>query len=251
MARLPAQQGQDRRTENDEPQISPLQGSYSVDSDAHHEIFGRISYSMEHLTYGIVHLVQATDVTDREIKMSLLKHHVEVLFTTFPDLKAELYGKGEAHRDDRNLTVRPMIGQIDDSTIAYENESIGIDGTDEPMTVNTSETVNKNGSAVYATNQGTPIQNSSIPLSSRPHLTGNTLVRTPNTAQTQTIGVGTILSSSRGLEPEQVEPHVIQDRPPTKNVTELVSNRTTPDLPVSEVSKVPFVIGHEKGEELG
>ena len=183
--------------------------------------------------------------------MSLLKHHVEVLFTTFPDLKAELYGKGEAHRDDRNLTVRPMIGQIDDSTIAYENESIGIDGTDEPMTVNTSETVNKNGSAVYATNQGTPIQNSSIPLSSRPHLTGNTLVRTPNTAQTQTIGVGTILSSSRGLEPEQVEPHVIQDRPPTKNVTELVSNRTTPDLPVSEVSKVPFVIGHEKGEELG
>ena len=111
-----------------------------------------------------------------------------------------MYGKGGAHQDDRNVTVRPMIGQINDSTIAYKSELIEIDGMDEPMTVNTSETENGNGSAVNATNQETPIRNSSIPLSSRPHLTGNILVRTPNTAQTQMMGVGAILSSSQGLD---------------------------------------------------
>ena len=81
-------------------------------------------------------------------------------------------------------------------------------------------------SAVNTTTQETPGRNESIPLSSRPHLTGNKSVRTPNTAQTQMVRVGTILSSSQGIEPNQVEPHVIQDRPPSKNVTELVSNRS-------------------------
>ena len=50
------------------------------------------------------------------------------------------------------------------------------------MTVNTSEAANENGSAVDTTNQRTPIQHSSVPLSSRPHLTGSTPVWTPNTA---------------------------------------------------------------------
>ena len=120
------------------------------------------------------------------------------------------YGKKGTHQDDRNVTVRTTIGQIDASTIADESESTKIDGPDEPMIVNTTETANENGSAVNTTNQGTPIQ-------------------TPNTAQTQSIGVSTILSTSKGLDPNQVEPHVIQDRPPTRNTTQLVSNRTVPN----------------------
>ena len=115
------------------------------------------------------------------------------------------YGKKSIHQDDRNVTIRTLIGQIDDSTIAYENESIEIDGPDEPMIVNTSETADGTGSAVDTTNQRTPVQ-------------------IPNTAQTQSIGVSTILSTSRGLDPNQVEPHVIQDRPPTRNITDLVTN---------------------------
>ena len=130
--------------------------------------------------------------------------------STVLPLKTMSYGKKGTHQDDRNVTVRTTIGQIDASTIADESESTKIDGPDEPMIVNTTETANENGSAVNTTNQGTPIQ-------------------TPNTAQTQSIGVSTILSTSKGLDPNQVEPHVIQDRPPTRNTTQLVSNRTVPN----------------------
>ena len=130
------------------------------------------------------------------------------------------YGKKSIHQDDRNVTIRTLIGQIDDSTIAYENESIEIDGPDEPMIVNTSETADGTGSAVDTTNQRTPVQ-------------------IPNTAQTQSIGVSTILSTSRGLDPNQVEPHVIQDRPPTRNITDLVSNCTTPDTGGTRTDPLP------------
>ena len=34
-------------------------------------------------------------MTDKEIGWTFLKHHVEVLMATFPDLKAEFDGKGE------------------------------------------------------------------------------------------------------------------------------------------------------------
>ena len=64
VAALPTQQIQDRRTEEDAVRLSPLRGSYSIDLSEHNEMFGRIGYSMEHLTHGIVHLVQATDIVD-------------------------------------------------------------------------------------------------------------------------------------------------------------------------------------------
>ena len=43
------------------------------------------------------------------------------------------------------------------------------------------------------------------------------------------IGVATILSSTQGIDPNGVEPHIIQDKAKTKNTTDLVLNRTTPD----------------------
>ena len=40
------------------------------------------------------------------------------------------------------------------------------------------------------------------------------------------------MSTSQGIDPSKVPLHVIQDRPPTRNVTDLVSNRTsTPKKP--------------------
>ena len=42
----------------------------------------------------------------------------------------------------------------------------------------------------------------------------------------QSIGVATILSLSQGIDPNRVEPHIIEDKAKTKNTTDLVSNRT-------------------------
>ena len=73
---------------------------------------------------------------------------MEILFAYFPDLKTMFDGKKGTQQVDRNVTIRTTFGQIDDSTIADESESTGIDGPEEPVIVNTTETANGNGSAV-------------------------------------------------------------------------------------------------------
>ena len=154
------------------------------------------------------------------------------MIPSFPDLKGEFGEKGGIHQDDHNVTVRQMVGQVDVSTIDYEGDTDDIEEADEPMTVNTTKTEYKDESTVktdrntshkMATRE-TPDRSESIPLSSRPNIIGNTPVRTPNTAQAQIIGVGTILSSSKGIDPNQVKPHVIQDKEKTKNPRGRTSN---------------------------
>ena len=51
VARLPFQQERDHEDEGDEPRTSSFQGSYVIDEGLHYEIFCRMAYSMEHLTY--------------------------------------------------------------------------------------------------------------------------------------------------------------------------------------------------------
>ena len=90
--------------------------------------------------------------SSQAIGWTFLKCHVEFLIANFPELKGEFGEEGGIHQDNCNVMVRQtdrqMVGQVDVSTIDYEGDMDDIEEADEPMTVNATETENKDESIV-------------------------------------------------------------------------------------------------------
>ena len=163
----------------------------------------------------------AVDVIDEEIGWTLLTRHVDSLFLNFPNMKR---GMTEEEKSIKTITtwqlgkwsVRPMPVWLS-SRKTWMGSSKQI--IPRQSTLPRQKTVVDPQPRKQLLRRHQP-KNDSIPISSRFNIDGSTAVLTPNAAQTQTIGVASILSTSQeGIDPDKVDPHIIQDRPRTKNVT--------------------------------
>ena len=226
---MPVQYERENEDTADDPQTTFT--TQTMVTDTEFLVNSRIASSIQNHTTGICYAIQAAIAGNEDMGWQMLVNHIETLLYTFPVLE-EIFHMDQP--DNRHVTIRGSTDPQDVSTVDFEDETSndnGTLGTDTHVETNTTETDNEkndqtdNGKA--HTNDNDHIIDPN--LTSRFNVDGSAVVPIPNTAQTQTNSVTSILSDSQGIDPSKVKPHIIKDKPKTRNNTELVSTRNTND----------------------
>ena len=174
------------------------------------------------------------------------RHHTKVnLSSTVPDQESRSEIQFEADGTASNLS------DINTSTITHQDSPESVparkreDATsptiDNEQNDKTSSLAHPDGNQKIETTNEAGETDKAPSLDIAPPISnlrggGEDTTRSPNAAPTVHMDIAAIMSSSQGMDPKDVPMHVIKDKPLSKNVTELVSNRST--IPLKTTTKV-------------